>query len=65
MPFKKVGPDKYRGPSGRTFNYAQVKRYYSLGGTFTSPSSKSKKSGAKSYSKGGPVTPCNHYSKEM
>lgn len=34
MPFKKIGPDKYRSPSGRIYTYAQVKRYYARGGKF-------------------------------
>ena len=34
MPFKKLAPDKYQGPSGRTFNLNQVKRYYARGGHF-------------------------------
>jgi hypothetical protein len=33
-PFEKLGPDKYRGPSGKVFSRAQVKLYYSRGGTF-------------------------------
>ena len=38
MPFKKIkrgkGRGKYRSPSGRVFNKAQVKRYHARGGTF-------------------------------
>src|SRR5262245_20491036 len=34
MPFKKVGPDKYRSPSGNTFTRSQVALYYSRGGRF-------------------------------
>jgi hypothetical protein len=34
MPFSKLGPNKYRGPSGKVFNYNQVRLYYSLGGKF-------------------------------
>jgi hypothetical protein len=34
MPFKKLGHGRYRGPTGRTFDKAQVKLYYSLGGQF-------------------------------
>ena len=40
MPFKKVKPTKahpdakYKGPSGRRFNEAQVKLYYANGGKF-------------------------------
>jgi hypothetical protein len=34
MPFNKLGPNKYRGPSGKVFNYNQVRLYYSLGGKF-------------------------------
>jgi len=34
MPFIKIGPNKYRGPSGKVFDYNQVKLYYSHGGSF-------------------------------
>ncbi len=34
MPFRKVGRNKYRGPSGRIFNLNQVRMYYARGGTF-------------------------------
>ena len=34
MPFKKVGPNKYRGPSGRTFTAAQVRLYKAHGNKF-------------------------------
>jgi len=34
MPFKKVEKNKYKGPSGRTFNLAQVRLYYARGGKF-------------------------------
>lgn len=34
MPFKKVGPNKYKSPSGRTFTKKQVEAYYASGGTF-------------------------------
>ncbi len=43
MPFIKIGPNKYRGPSGRTFNKKQVKLYYSLGGKFPDQPDKKKK----------------------
>lgn len=32
MPFKKVGPNKYRSPSGRTFTRKQVALYYATDG---------------------------------
>jgi hypothetical protein len=32
MPFKKVGKDKYRSPSGKSFNEKQVKLYYANDG---------------------------------
>lgn len=32
MPFKKVGPNKYRSPSGRTFTKKQVAKYHATGG---------------------------------
>ena len=28
MPFKKVGPNKYKSPSGRVMSTKQVKAYY-------------------------------------
>lgn len=34
MPFKKVGQNKYKSPSGRTFTKKQVNLYYATGGTF-------------------------------
>ena len=32
MPFKKVGPNKYKSPSGRTYSKKQVKMYYATEG---------------------------------
>lgn len=32
MPFKKVGENKYKSPSGRKFSAAQVKLYYASDG---------------------------------
>lgn len=34
MPFEPIGKGKYRSPSGRTFNAAQVRLYYANGGKF-------------------------------
>lgn len=34
MPFKKLGPNKYQGPSGKIFDEKQVKLYYANGGKF-------------------------------
>lgn len=34
MPFKKLGSDRYQGPTGKVFNAAQVKLYYANGGKF-------------------------------
>jgi hypothetical protein len=34
MPFRKVGKNKYKSPSGRTFTKKQVGFYYASGGTF-------------------------------
>jgi len=34
MPFKKLGGGRYEGPSGKVFNYNQVRMYYSRGGSF-------------------------------
>jgi hypothetical protein len=35
MPFKKIGPNKYRSPTGRMFTKKQVELYYARGGTFS------------------------------
>lgn len=32
MPFKKVGPNKYRSPSGRVWTAKQVRAYKATGG---------------------------------
>lgn len=32
MPFKKVGQNKYKSPSGRTFTKKQVEMYYATEG---------------------------------
>lgn len=32
MPFTKIGPDKYRSPSGRIFTARQVRLYYTYNG---------------------------------
>jgi len=32
MPFKKIGPNKYKSPSGRKFTKKQVKLYYATDG---------------------------------
>ncbi len=32
MPFKKVGRNKYKSPSGKTYTTKQVKAYYATGG---------------------------------
>jgi hypothetical protein len=34
MPFKKLGNNKYQGPTGKKFNKKQVQLYYANGGTF-------------------------------
>lgn len=55
MPFKKVGPDQYVGPSGRRFDYRQVKLYYARGGSFPGQKHRKDKSKPMSYAQGGPV----------
>ena len=42
MPFKKVGKDRYKGPTGKTFNKAQVKLYYANGEKFPGQKKKAK-----------------------
>lgn len=42
MPFKKVGPNKYRSPSGRIFTAKQVKAYYATKGFSRKPRKKKK-----------------------
>ena len=34
MPFTRIGPGKYKSPSGRTFNQSQLALYYAHGGRF-------------------------------
>ena len=34
MPFKKLGANRFRGPSGKVFNRKQVRLYYARGGKF-------------------------------
>jgi hypothetical protein len=34
MPFKGIGKNKYKSPSGRTYTDSQIRLYYSLGGRF-------------------------------
>jgi hypothetical protein len=34
MPFTRIAHNKYRGPSGKTFNLNQVKLYYAGGDHF-------------------------------
>lgn len=41
MPFKKIGKNKYKSPSGRTFTAGQVKLYYATNG-FTKKAKKKK-----------------------
>lgn len=41
MPFKKVGKNKYRSPSGRIFTKKQVALYYATDG-FSKPLKKNK-----------------------
>ena len=42
MPFKKVGRNKYKSPSGRTWTERQMKAYYATDG-FTKGKTKAKK----------------------
>jgi hypothetical protein len=54
MPFTKVGPNKYKGPSGKTFNLNQVRLYYAGGDHF--PGQKgSKGTRVKGYARGGMI----------
>ena len=34
MPFTKIAPNKYKSPSGRTYDLAQVRLWYANGGKF-------------------------------
>ena len=43
MPFVKVAPNKYRGPSGRIYTREQVELYYAHGGHFPGDSPKKKR----------------------
>lgn len=40
MPFKKIGKNKYKSPSGRTFTAKQVKLYYATNGFKRKPRGK-------------------------
>lgn len=40
MPFKKVGRDKFKSPSGRKFTGKQVRAYYATGGFARKPQQK-------------------------
>ena len=42
MPFKKIGKDLYKSPSGKKFTKAQVKLYYATNG-FKTPLKKARK----------------------
>ena len=43
MPFKKVGKNRYRSPSGKIFTLKQVRAYYATGGFKREPRKKKKK----------------------
>lgn len=43
MPFKKIGKDKYKSPSGRTYTKKQVEAYYATDGFKKKVKSKRKK----------------------
>jgi hypothetical protein len=43
MPFTKIGPNKYRSPSGKIFTAAQVRLYYATHGFRDEPKKKKKK----------------------
>lgn len=40
MPFKKVAPNKYKSPSGKSFTKKQVKLYYATEGFTEKPKAK-------------------------
>lgn len=40
MPFKKVGPNKYQSPSGKTFTKKQVALYHATDGFKKAPKGK-------------------------
>lgn len=42
MPFTKVGKNKYKSPSGKTFTKKQVQMYYATDGFKKKPKSKRK-----------------------
>jgi hypothetical protein len=42
MPFRKVGPNKYKSPSGRTWTKKQVVAYHATGGFRSNPRAKVK-----------------------
>jgi len=42
MPFRKVGKNKYKSPSGRTYNARQVRAYYATNGFKRKPRKRKK-----------------------
>ena len=42
MPFKKVGPDRYQSPSGKSWTAKQVQAYHATGGFKRPPRSSTK-----------------------
>lgn len=42
MPFRKVGPNSYRSPSGKKYTTKQVKAYYATGGFKRKPRKRKK-----------------------
>lgn len=45
MPFRKVGKNRYKSPSGRTFTAAQVRLYYATEGFTHKPRKRKRRKG--------------------
>jgi len=43
VPFTKVGPNKYKSPSGKTYTTKQVKAYYATNGFKRAPKKANKR----------------------
>lgn len=43
MPFRKVGPNRFKSPSGKTYTAKQVKAYYATQGFKREPSKPKKR----------------------
>lgn len=45
MPFTRLGPNRYQGPTGKIFDLKQVQLYYANGGKFPGKKKRGRKKG--------------------